>query len=237
MIPSTPRRTWLFLGASCLFYFAPDLLLPSDWSQARIYPLLSSLYQGVLVLLGFGFAPSICRALVVREVNDGPLPLAVDRARALLPGEAYPLPPLVIADHPLPFALTAGLLPKHCRIFVSSALVSRLSGTGLRFLLARAVVHASLRQRLVALLPILAFTVLVPDNPKGLNTWLVLGGFLVLWLLLHWLFELDADRRAARLMGSGGGDGLREVVAASHSAPGWLTPRPPLRWRLRVVDH
>ncbi len=233
MIPSTPRRTWLFLGATCLLYFGPDLLLPEVWRQAALYPLLSSLYQGVLVLLGFGFGPAICRALVVREIDEGPLRVAVDRALETLRDKARP--PVVLAEHSAPFVLTAGLLPGRCRIFVSSALAARLSPNGLRFLLARAGAHASAPQRLAAVLPLLVFTVLVPDDPKGLAIWLALGGLMPLWLLLHWRFELDADRQAARLMGTGASDGLREVLAASASPLDKLSPHPPLRWRLRAV--
>jgi Zn-dependent protease with chaperone function len=233
MIPSSPRRTWLFLGATCLLYFGPDLLLPVAWTQAAVYPILSAAYQGLLVLLGFAYAPAICRALVVHEIGAGPPRQAVDRALLGLRGNGRP-PPVVLAEHAVPFVLTAGLLPRHCQVFVSSALAGRLSGDGLRFLLARAAAHASLRQRLAAFLPVLAFTVLLPD-PKGLAAWLALGGFLALWLPLHWFFELDADRQAARLMGTGAGKGLREVLAANASPLDRLTPRPPLRWRLRAV--
>jgi len=234
MIPSTPRRTWLFLGISCLLYFAPDLLLPAAWSHTTRYAILSAAYQGALVLLGFGFGPALCRALLVSEISEGPPRSAVDRALARLRDNARPLPPVVVAEHAAPFVLTAGLLPKRCQVFVSSALADRLSTTGLGFLLARAAVHASPRQRLAALLPILAFTVLVPD-PKGLATWFALGGFLLFWLLLHWFFELDADRQAARMLGAGAGDGLREALAATASPVAWLSPGPPLNWRLRVV--
>jgi len=237
MIPSTPRRTWLFLIASCLLYFVPDLLLPAAWSHTGLYPLLSSCYQGALVLLGFGFGPAICRAMVVREIGEGPPRAAVDRALAMLRDKGHPLPPVVLAEHATPFVLTAGLLPQRCQVFVSTTLAGRLSATGLGFLLARAAVHASWRQRLAAFLPVLALTVLVPDDPKGLATWLALGGFLVLWLLLHWLFELDADRQAARMLGMGASEGLREVQVATASPLGWLTPQPPLHWRLQVVGQ
>lgn len=235
MIPSTPRRTLLFLGATLLLYFAPDLL-PAAWRHATLYPLLTSLYLGGLVLLGFGFGPAICRALVVREIDEGPLRTSVDRVLMSLREQGRSPPPVLLAEHAAPFVLTAGLLPKRCQVFVSSALAGRLSPNGLRFLLARAAAHASLPQRLAALLPILVFTVLVPDDPVGLTTWLALGGLLPLWLLLHWLSELDADRRAARRMGMGAREGLLEVLAASASPLDKLTPHPPLRWRLRAVS-
>jgi len=233
MIPSSPRRTWIFLGASCLLYFAPDLLLPVTWQQASLYPILSAAYQGGLLLLGFALAPAICRAMVEREIAAGPLRTAVDQALAPLHG--LPLPQVVVAEHDLPFILTAGLLPRHCQVYVSSALVGRLSLNGLRFLLARAAVHASLRQRLAALLPVLGFTVLLPNDYGSPATWYATAGFLGLWLLLHWFFELDADRRAARMMGPGASEGLHEVVAATATPLDRLSPRPPLHWRLRAV--
>jgi hypothetical protein len=234
MIPSTPRQTWLFLGASCLLYFAPDLLTPAAWSQTEIYPILSSCYQGLLVLLGFGYGPAICHAMVVREIDAGPPRMAVDQALAILAATRSPAPPVILAEHAVPFVLTAGLLPKRCQIFISSALAGKLSANGLRFLLARAAVHATWRQRLAAVIPVLLFTALLPD-PKDLASWLVVVGFLAAWLPLHWLSELAADRQAARGMGSQASDGLREVLAATASPLAWLTPRPPLSWRLRAV--
>ncbi len=231
-------RLWATaLGVSFLLYFAPDLLVPAAWSHAGIYPILSSCYQGALLLLGFGFGPAICQTLVVREINQGPLRSVVDQALAKLSGSKLPHPPVILAEHAVPFVLTAGLLPKRCQVFVSTTLVGHLSQTGLHFLLARTAVHASLRQRLAAFLPVLAFTVLIPDDPKGFATWLIVGGFLALWLLLHWLFELDADRRAAQMTGSGACDGLREILEATASPLSWLIPHPPLNWRLRTITR
>lgn len=237
MIPSSPRRTWIFLGASLLLYFAPDLLLPDRLQHVPLYPLLSNVYQGVLVLLGFLFGPAICRALVVREVVAGPLRTVADLALAGIAGRGRRPPPLLLAEHPSPFVLTAGLLPGSCQVFLSSGLAARLSPAGLRFLIARAAAHASLRQRLAACVPVLAFTVLVPDDLKSLSTWLLMAAFLLGWLALHWLFELDADRQAAAMLETGAGAGLREVLAATASPLGWLMPGPPLRWRLRAVDR
>jgi hypothetical protein len=235
MIPSTPRRTWLFLGATLLLYFAPDLLLSEAWNHA--HPIVNNTYQGVLVLLGFAYGPAICRALVVREVGVGPLRTIADLAMASMATNGRRPPPLVLAEHPSPFVLTAGLLPGACQIFVSSGLAARLSPSGLRFLLARASVHATLLQRLAAFLPILAFTVLIPDDLKSLTTWLLMGGFMALWLCLHWLLELAADRQAAAMVGNSASAGLRDVLAATASPLGWLTPGPPLRWRLRAVER
>ncbi len=231
MIPSSPRRTWLFLGASMLLYFAPDLLLPAAWLHGAFYPLLSKFYQSLLVLVGFAYGPAICRALVVREIDAGPQYAAVSRALATLSG-----PPLVLADHSLPFILTAGLLPRHCQVFVSSALVARLSPIGLRFLLARAAAHASLRQRLAALLPVLVLTTL-PDDFAALSSWLLLGASLLLWLPYHWLFELDADRQAARRVGEDSSAALLEVLAATASPLDRYLPHPPLLWRLRALER
>lgn len=236
MIPSTPRRTWLFLGFSLALYFAPDQLTPAVWQHTTLYLPLSSAYQGMLVLIGFGYGPAICRALVVREIDAGPLRSAVDQARTRLLAAKRPPPALILAEHAAPFVLTAGLLPGRCQIFLSTELAGRLGPNGLPFLLARAAAHAGLRQRLAALLPMLAFTVLLPD-PKGLADWLLVAGFLVLWLPLHWLFELDADRQAARMMGAGAAAGLLEVATATASPLGWLTPQPPMRWRLRAVNN
>jgi hypothetical protein len=234
MIPSTPRRTWLFIGLSLALYFAPDQLTPAVWQHAELYLALSSAYQGMLVLLGFGFGPAICRALVVREIDTGPLRSAVDQAVAKLLPAKRPPPALILAEHAAPFVLTAGLLPGRCQIFLSTELAGRLGQSGLQFLLARAAAHAGLRQRLAALLPILAFTVLLPD-PKGLADWLLVAAFLALWLPLHWLFELDADRQAARMMHTDASIGLLEVAAATASPLAWLTPQPPMRWRLQAV--
>jgi hypothetical protein len=233
MIPSSPRRTWQFLAVTLLLYYAPDLLLPAAWNHAHTS--LGNAYQGVLVLLGFAYAPAICRAMVLREVVSGPLRSLADRVMADLRRDGRRLPPLLIAEHASPFVLTTGLLPGRCQVFLSSALAARLSPSGLGFLLARAAAHATWPQRLVAFLPVLAFTVLVPDDPKGLTTWLALAGFLLLWLLLHWLFELLADRQAAAMLGSAAAAGLREVHAATTAPLRGLSLGPPLRWRLRVV--
>lgn len=235
MIPSTPRRTWLFLGASLFLFFAPDLLVPQSWQQNPLYPRLTACYLGGLVILGFACGPAICRAMVVRELDAGPWRSAVDQALAALPTQNRPMPRVVLAKHAVVFVLTAGLLPGRCQVFVSSALVGRLSQAGLRFLLVRAYAHASLRQRMAASLPVLCLTVLVPDTPEGFVAWLTLGGFLLIWLLLHWYFELDADRQAARLVGMGASPGLFEVLAATASPLGRLSLSPPLAWRMRAI--
>jgi hypothetical protein len=235
MIPSTPRRTGLFLGVSFLLYFAPDLLTPEIWQHHEIYPMLSACYQGALVLLGFGYGPAICRAMVEHEISAGPTYSGVHQALTLLSASGRRLPPVMLAEQITPFVLTAGLWPTHCQTFISSALAERLSATGLRFLLARAAVHATLRHRLVSVLPILAITVLVPDSPTNLAAWLGVAGILSLWLLLHWTFELDADRQAARMLDADASEGLREVEAATRSPLGWLTPQPPMPWRLRAI--
>ncbi|MDD5179855.1 MAG: hypothetical protein PHT15_01175, partial [Gallionellaceae bacterium] len=78
MIPSSPRRTWTFLLISSLAFLGPYLLAPAAWDKNATYLLLSSLYQGTLVVAGFWYGPVICRALVVKEVVAGPLRQAVD---------------------------------------------------------------------------------------------------------------------------------------------------------------
>jgi len=235
MIPSSPRRTWLFLIASSLAYFGPDLLVPAAWAHTHAYLVGSALYQGMLVVLGFGFGPALCRALAVSPAGASALDAAIERERAGLKAAGLAGPPVTLFDHAMPFVLTAGLLPRQCEVFVSTGLASRLTPSGLQFLLARAAVHATLRHRLAALLPLLAFTVLLPDDLKSPAAWLETGGFLLLWLMVHWAFELDADRCAAGAMGAGAGDALREGLAIGPPHPAWLSTHPPLRWRLRAV--
>jgi Zn-dependent protease with chaperone function len=235
MIPSSPRRTWLFLLASTLAYFGPDLLVPGAWTHTSLYLTLSAVYQGVVVTLGFWFGPAICRAMAVGTLSTGSLQAAADREQAGLPDVGLPRPPVLIFEHDLPFVLTAGLLPSQCEVFVSSGLVGRLTPVALKFLLARAAAHATLRHRLAAFLPVLIFTVLLPDDLKSVATWLAMGGFLAIWLMLHWVFELDADRSAARALGSDADPALREWLAVTTPHPAWLSMHPPLRWRLRAV--
>ncbi len=235
MIPSTPRRTWLFLIASTLAYFSPDLLVPAAWAHTPPYLIGSALYQGMLVVLGFGFGPALCRAMAVSPADASFLPDAIGQARAGLRASGLDGPPVQLFEHAMPFVLTAGLLPRRCEVFVSTGLASRLTPSGLRFLLARAAVHATLRHRLAALLPLLVFTMLLPDDLASPITWIETGGFLLLWLMVHWAFELDADRRAARAVGSEAADALQEGLAITHPHPAWLSTHPPLRWRLRAI--
>ncbi|MBI3432067.1 MAG: hypothetical protein HY018_07660 [Hydrogenophilales bacterium] len=234
MIPSTPRRTWLFLIASSLAYFGPDLLVPAAWAHTHLYLVGSALYQGMLVVLGFGFGPALCRAMAVSPADASFLDAAIERAGAGLRATGLAEPPVRLFEHAMPFVLTAGLLPRQCEVFVSTGLASRLTPSGLQFLLARAAVHATLRHRLAALLPLLVFTMLLPD-PVTPATWLATAGFLLPWLMLHWVFELDADRCAAKAVGAGAADALREGLAITHPHPAWLSTHPPLRWRLRAV--
>ncbi len=240
MIPSSPRRTWRFLLLSCLAFWGPDLVVPAAWSRNESYLLLSTLYQEALVVAGFWYGPAICRALVVQDITEGPLRQAVDWTLAELHrprGNTARLAdvPVNLVDHPNPFIVTTGLLPRQSRIFLSSGLATRLSIHGLRFLLARAMVHAHPSQRLAALLPLLMLTLVLSDVPEGFMAWLGLFGFLAGWLVVHWAFELRADREAARAMGVGAMAGLLEVLAATAAPGAWLSVRPPLRWRLRMV--
>jgi hypothetical protein len=235
MIPSTPRRTWLFLLISCALFFGPDLVMPQAWAQTPIYARWATLYQGALVLIGFGFGPDICRALVVRAVTAGPERGFIDGALAGLVGKGMALPRVILFQHPVPFILTAGLLPRRCEIFLSTGLADRLSGAGLRFLLARAAAHATWPHRMADFLPVLAFTVLVPDDLDTGSTWLILAASLAAWLGVHWLFELDADRQAGKALGQDAGGALWEVKSATRSPLDRLVPHPPFSWRLRAV--
>jgi len=238
LIPSTPKRTWLFLLCTSLAYFGPDLLVPAAWSNSHIYIILSTCYQDALVVAGFAFGTTICRALVTHEITSGPLRAAVDQAMLDLNCLEIAASKIILADHHMPFVLTAGLLPSRCQIFVSSALVRRLSsGTGMRFLIARAMAHTTWYQRLAAILPILIVTTLVPDVPHEASTWLMLGVILFVWLVLHWIFELAADHKAARLIGKhAAADGMREMHTATASRVSWLTLSPPMSWRVRVAN-
>ena len=239
MIPSSPRRTWIFLLISSLAFLGPYLLAPAAWEKNATYLLLSSLYQGTLVVAGFWYGPVICRALVVKEVVAGPLRQAVDWTLAELRKSEGHIRlaeiPVTLADYSAPFIVTAGLLPGQSQVFLSSALAERLGVNGLRFLLARALVHGGMSQRLAALLPVLILTVLLPDIPSDAMAWLGLAGFLVGWLAMHWFFELRADRQAAQAMGYGAAMGLREVLAANVTPAGLFSMQPPIRWRLHRV--
>ena len=237
MIPSSPRRTWTFLLLSSLVFFAPDLLAPNSLGQDPTYLMLYSLYQGALLLALFWFGPPLCRAMVMREVDGGPGHETVALSLATLRNAPFRLPglPVTLAEHPAPFIVTAGLLPGHSQVFLSSAMVARLGPLGLRFLLARALAHGGLAQRLAAFLPVLVLTVLWPDNYADPRTWLMLAAFFAAWLALHWSFELRADRLAALAMGPAALPGLGELQAAGIGALGSLSLQPPLRWRLRVV--
>jgi hypothetical protein len=120
-------------------------------------------------------------------------------------------------------------------VFTSSGLAEQLGANGLRFLLARALVHGSLPQRLAALLPVLVLTVMFPETPWNAMVWLGSAGFIVCWLAIHWFFELRANHQAAQALGLGAEEGLREIMVANASPIGWLSVQPPVRWRLHVV--
>lgn len=239
MIPSSPRRTWIFLLASLLAFYGPGFFVPAAWDKNATYLLIFNLYQGALVVAGFWYGPAICRALVVKMVVDGPLLQAVNCALAELRNSERPIRlariPVSLVEHSTSFIVTVGLLPGQSQVFLSSALANDLGENGLRFLLLRALVHGGLFQRLAALLPVLVLTVMLSSMPSDALAWLELAGFLAGWLALHWFFELRADRKAAQALGPGAAAGLREVLVATAPPIGWLSVQPPIRWRLHMV--
>jgi Zn-dependent protease with chaperone function len=236
MIPSSPGRIWLFLGASLALFVAPDILAPAAWHRSPDYPFYITLYFSGVLLLGFLLGPAICQAMVLQEIGDGPARRLIDAVLAGLETHGRRLPRVVLAKHALPFILTAGMYPAQSRIFVSNAYIARLAHVGVRFLLARAVAHASWRQRLATVAPLLALTVVLPNTPEKTSDWFALLAFLGLWLPWHWAFELDADRQAARLTGQEALLGLRACAANGQSPTAWVSFHPPLAWRERVVQ-
>jgi hypothetical protein len=227
MIPSSPRRALVFTIVSSALYFGPDLLMPRAWSASADYDFYYACYQSALVVVAFWFSPAICRSMVVRKLDSETI---IGRA-----GESICNLPLTIFDHPVPFVLTAGLLPAQCEIFLSKGFTDRLTLPGRRFLLARATTHGSWIQRLGAFVPALLFAWFFPGIPDSLKAWLDMAAFLGLWLLLHWGLELSVDRAAARLCGAGAIDGLRDLLAVTNPHNSRLTTQPPPGWRVRAV--
>ncbi|MDR3390761.1 MAG: hypothetical protein P4L77_03415 [Sulfuriferula sp.] len=212
---------------------------PASWDKNATYLLYFSLYQALLVVAGFWYGPAICNALIVKTVTAGQLRQTVDSALTELrqrAGRAQVVEvPVILAEYPVSFIVTAGLLPQQSRIFISSAMVERLGINGLRFVLARAMVHGRWPQRMAAMLPVLVLTVMLPDTPADMSDWFGLGGFLLGWLILHWIFELRADYQAAQAIGNEAAQGLRELLAATAKSDGWFAVHPPLRWRWYMV--
>jgi hypothetical protein len=239
MIPSSPKRTWLFLLLTLLVFYAPGMLVPDAWDKNATWLLVYSVYQSAVVVIGFWYGPAICHALVEERIVDGPLRQAVDDTLAALQQGIGSLRlaglPVTLFNYPMPFVVTVGVLPRQSEVFVSSDLVEKLGVNGRRFLLARALVHGSWPHRLVSLLPVLALTVLLPGTPTDAVAWLELAGFLAGWLVLHWFFELRVDRQAAVAMGAGANEGLRELLVVTAPPVAWLTLHPPVRWRLQQV--
>ena len=77
----------------------------------------------------------------------------------------------------------------------------------------------------------------LPDDFSVPSTWFILCAALLLWLPLHWLLELDADRQAARRVGEDSSAALLEVLAATVSPLDRYLPHPPLLWRLRALER
>jgi hypothetical protein len=244
MIPSSARRTLIFLLLSVLVFWGPDWLVPTAWEHDATYPLVSNLYQGLLVIAGFWFGPALCKAMVVDEVSAGPLLQAIDQILVELNTDelnaqatAHSLAglPVTLVDHPQPFIVTAGLLPSQCQVFLSTGQACRLGPVGLRFLLARAMVHADVSQRMAAMIPVLLLTVCFPNTLDWVSS-LYLAGFCLGWLALHWTFELRVDAKAARVIGPHAIEGLREVIAATATAADTLSLHAPTEWRLKACQ-
>jgi hypothetical protein len=236
MIPSSSRRTWVFLILSSISLWGPDLMVPSAWEHAPVYLLVSNLYQSFLVVAGFWFGPAICRAMVVSEVKTGPAHDAIRHALDEL-GRARSTRrlPVTLFEHQHPFILTAGMLPGQCEIFVSTELARHLGPDGLRFQIARAMAHSALSQRLAALIPVLLLTVLFPSSfDWATSAYLV--AFLLAWLAFHWFFELQVDRWAARALGERATTGLIEMLTATDGLAQKISLHPPLRWRMKAVS-
>lgn len=68
MIPSSARRTLIFLLLSILVFWAPDWLAPTAWEHDATYPLVPNLYQGLLLITGFWFGPALCKAMVAESL-------------------------------------------------------------------------------------------------------------------------------------------------------------------------
>lgn len=244
MIPSSARRTLIFLLLSVLVFSGPDWLVPTAWQHETAYPLVSNLYQGLLVIAGFWFGPALCKAMVVDEVSAGPLRQAIDRILVELStaelntqatAHSWAGLPVTLVDHPQPFIVTAGLLPSQCQVFLSTGQAYRLGPVGLRFLLARAMVHADASQRMAAMIPVLLLTVGFPNTLDWMTS-LTLAGFCLGWLALHWTFELRVDAKAARVIGPQAIEGLREVIAATATAANTLSLHAPTEWRLKACQ-
>ena len=234
MIPSSPRRTWALLLVIVLLLWLPSLLTPDALEEQPTYLLANTLYQCALVVVLFWFGPALSNAMVLSEPCDGAARQTLDQASADLegrPGLATRLP-VTLFEHFQPFILTAGLLPQHCRIYVSTTLVEEIGPAGLRFTLARAHLHGGWGHRLVAFVPVLLLTAFFPDLSDW-RGWLVLAPLLAIWLALHWWIELQTDRQVARILGADAAEGLRETLAAP--VPGAFL-QPPPNWRARAIQ-
>ncbi|MHB1215156.1 MAG: hypothetical protein ACYCY9_09235 [Thiobacillus sp.] len=244
MIPSSAKRTLIFLLLSVLVFWGPDWLVPTAWQHDATYPLVSNLYQGLLVIAGFWFGPALCNAMVVDEVRAGPLRQAIDRVLDELntaglntqaTAHSLAVLPVTLVDHPQPFIVTAGLLPGQCQVFLSTGQAVRLGPAGLRFLLTRAMVHGEVSQRMASMIPVLLLTVAFPDTLDWVTS-LTLAGCCLGWLALHWTVELRVDAKAARVIGPHAIEGLRELIAATAAAASTLSLHAPTGWRLKACQ-
>jgi hypothetical protein len=244
MIPSSARRTLIFLLLSVVVFLWPDWVVPTAWAHDATYLLVSNLYQGLLVIAGFWFGPALCKAMVVDEVSAGPLRQAIDQVldelnTAELNTQAtrrsLTVLPVTLVGHAQPFVVTAGLLPSQCEVFLSTGQAFRLGPAGLRFLLARAMVHGDVSQRMAAMIPVLLLTVWFPETLNWVTA-LTLAGCCLGWLALHWAVELRVDAKAARVVGLQAIAGLREVIAATAPAARTLSLHAPAGWRLKACQ-
>ena len=239
MIPSSPRRTWTFLLLSSAAFFGPDLFVAASVSKSAEYIFYYNLYQGILVLLGFWLAPMICRRLVEHEVLGGPLRQAVDEIRDQFRNGARETPcpdlPLTVIDHRQPFILTVGLLPDQITVFATTGLLKQLGHAGLRFVIARSLAHGQGSQRLAAVVPALVLALSFNELPASIAAWVEMALVLLILLIAHWIFELKADRQAARIMGEEAISGLRQLLATQDRAQHLFSLSPPIKWRLGAV--
>lgn len=68
MIPSSAKRTLIFPLLSVFVFWVPHCLVPTACELDATYPLISTLYQGLLVITGFWFGPALCKAMMAENL-------------------------------------------------------------------------------------------------------------------------------------------------------------------------